>query len=131
MKHAKQSSPVPPTTAPESTRLTPSEIDALREDARQMDAKFRAIYTARRIEQAICRSALVTGRTSTSASAQASNAVFSGSLLIFPALFAAGMMLVDTTDGVLMLGAYGWAYRNPMRKLFYNLTITFVSVLMA
>jgi high-affinity nickel-transport protein len=51
--------------------------------------------------------------------------------LIFPALFAAGMMLVDTTDGVLMLGAYGWAYRNPMRKLFYNLTITFVSVLMA
>jgi high-affinity nickel-transport protein len=39
--------------------------------------------------------------------------------------------LVDTTDGVLMLGAYGWAYRNPMRKLFYNLTITSVSVLVA
>jgi high-affinity nickel-transport protein len=64
-------------------------------------------------------------------SAQASNAVSSGALLIFPALFAAGMMLVDTTDGVLMLGAYGWAYRNPMRKLFYNLTITTVSVLVA
>jgi nickel/cobalt transporter (NiCoT) family protein len=64
-------------------------------------------------------------------SAQASNAVSSGSLLIFPALFAAGMTLVDTTDGVLMLGAYGWAYRNPMRKLFYNLTITSVSVLVA
>ena len=41
------------------------------------------------------------------------------------------MTLVDTTDGVLMLGAYGWAYRNPMRKLFYNLTITSVSVLVA
>jgi high-affinity nickel-transport protein len=64
-------------------------------------------------------------------SAQASNAVSSGSLLIFPALFAAAMTLVDTTDGVLMLGAYGWAYRNPMRKLFYNLTITSVSVLVA
>ena len=64
-------------------------------------------------------------------SAQASNAVSSGSLLIFPALFAAAMTLVDTTDGVLMLGAYGWAYRNPIRKLFYNLTITSVSVLVA
>jgi high-affinity nickel-transport protein len=64
-------------------------------------------------------------------SAQASDAVSSWSLLIFPALFAAGMTLVDTTDGVLMLGAYGWAYRNPMRKLFYNLTITSVSVLVA
>jgi nickel/cobalt transporter (NiCoT) family protein len=64
-------------------------------------------------------------------SAQASNAVSSWSLLIFPALFAAGMTLVDTTDGVLMLGAYGWAYRNPVRKLFYNLTITSVSVLVA
>jgi high-affinity nickel-transport protein len=64
-------------------------------------------------------------------SAQASNSVSSWSLLIFPALFAAGMTLVDTTDGVLMLGAYGWAYRNPLRKLFYNLTITSVSVLVA
>jgi high-affinity nickel-transport protein len=64
-------------------------------------------------------------------SAQASNAVSSWSLLIFPALFAAGMTLVDTTDGVLMLGAYGWAYRNPVRKLFYTLTITSVSVLVA
>src|ERR1700724_1187068 len=64
-------------------------------------------------------------------SAQASHTVSSWSLLIFPALFAAGMTLVDTSDGVLMLGAYGWAYRNPMRKLFYNLTITSVSVLVA
>jgi high-affinity nickel-transport protein len=64
-------------------------------------------------------------------SAQASNTVSSWSILIFPALFAAGMTLIDTTDGVLMLGAYGWAYRNPLRKLFYNLTITSVSVLVA
>src|ERR1700749_783021 len=64
-------------------------------------------------------------------SAQASNTVSSWSLLIFPALFPAGNTLVDTTDGVLMLGAYRWAYRNPMRKLFYNLTITSVSGLVA
>ncbi len=52
-------------------------------------------------------------------------------ILIFPALFTAGMSIVDTTDGVLMLAAYGWAYVKPLRKLYYNLTITFVSVLVA
>ncbi len=52
-------------------------------------------------------------------------------VLIFPALFTAGMALVDTTDGILMLGAYGWAFVNPIRKLFYNLTITSVSVVVA
>ncbi|HWB60636.1 MAG TPA: hypothetical protein VG733_14170, partial [Chthoniobacteraceae bacterium] len=53
------------------------------------------------------------------------------SVLVFPALFTAGMALVDTTDGILMLGAYGWAFLNPVRKLFYNLTITAVSVVIA
>ena len=43
---------------------------------------------------------------------------------MFPALFAAGMSLIDTTDSVLMVGAYGWAFVKPMRKLYYNLTIT-------
>jgi high-affinity nickel-transport protein len=52
-------------------------------------------------------------------------------ILILPALFAAGMSLVDTTDGILMLGAYGWAYVKPIRKLYYNLNITLVSVLIA
>ena len=41
------------------------------------------------------------------------------------------MSLVDATDGVLMLGAYGWAYIKPIRKLYYNLNITLVSVLIA
>jgi len=41
------------------------------------------------------------------------------------------MSLVDTTDSILMLGAYGWAFMKPIRKLFYNLTITFVSVVVA
>ncbi len=52
-------------------------------------------------------------------------------ILVLPALFAAGMSLVDTTDGVLMLGAYGWAYVKPIRKLYYNLNITLASVLVA
>jgi high-affinity nickel-transport protein len=52
-------------------------------------------------------------------------------MLVLPALFAAGMSLVDATDGVLMLGAYGWAYVKPIRKLYYNLNITLVSVLIA
>jgi len=53
------------------------------------------------------------------------------SIMVFPALFTAGMVLVDTTDSILMLGAYGWAFVKPMRKLYYNLTITFVSVVVA
>lgn len=53
------------------------------------------------------------------------------SIMVFPALFAAGMSLIDTSDGVLMLGAYNWAFIKPMRKLYYNLTITLVSVVVA
>ena len=53
------------------------------------------------------------------------------SILVFPALFTAGMTLIDTTDSVLMLGAYGWAFTKPVRKLYYNMTITFVSVVVA
>jgi high-affinity nickel-transport protein len=53
------------------------------------------------------------------------------SILVFPVLFAAGMSLVDTTDNILMLGAYGWAFVKPIRKLYYNMTITLVSVLVA
>ena len=53
------------------------------------------------------------------------------SVLVFPALFTAGMALIDTTDSAIMVGAYGWAFVNPIRKLWYNLTITAVSVLVA
>ena len=38
---------------------------------------------------------------------------------------------MDTTDGILMLGAYGWAFMKPMRKLYYNLNITLISVIVA
>jgi high-affinity nickel-transport protein len=62
---------------------------------------------------------------------QAANGMSAWAVLVFPALFAAGMTLIDTTDSVLMLGAYGWAFVKPIRKLYYNLTITLVSVLVA
>lgn len=53
------------------------------------------------------------------------------SVMVFPLLFLSGMCLVDTTDGVLMIGAYGWAFVNPSRKLYYNMTITFFSFIIA
>ncbi len=62
---------------------------------------------------------------------QAAQGVSIWSIMVFPALFAAGMSLIDTTDGVLMLGAYNWAFIKPIRKLYYNLTITLVSVIVA
>jgi len=65
------------------------------------------------------------------AAAEASRGLSPWSILVFPALFAAAMSLVDTTDSVLMLRAYGWAFVRPIRKLYYNMTITFVSVLVA
>jgi high-affinity nickel-transport protein len=62
---------------------------------------------------------------------QASQGLSIWSILVFPALFTAGMTLLDTTDSILMLGAYGWAFIKPIRKLYYNLTITAVSVVVA
>ena len=52
-------------------------------------------------------------------------------ILVLPVLFAAGMSLFDTADGVLMTRAYGWAFLKPVRKVFYNLTITVLSVTIA
>jgi nickel/cobalt transporter (NiCoT) family protein len=63
--------------------------------------------------------------------AQAAQGLDPLSLLVFPALFTSGMALVDTADSVLMIGAYGWAFVKPIRKLYFNLTITAVSVLVA
>ena len=63
--------------------------------------------------------------------AQAAKGTPLGAIMVFPVLFAAGMSLVDTTDGVMMLGAYDWAFVKPMRKLYYNMTITLVSVVVA
>jgi high-affinity nickel-transport protein len=62
---------------------------------------------------------------------EASRGLSIWSIMVFPALFTAGMALVDSTDSILMLGAYGWAFVKPIRKLYYNLTITFVSIVVA
>ncbi|HAF41070.1 MAG TPA: HoxN/HupN/NixA family nickel/cobalt transporter [Sphingobium sp.] len=62
---------------------------------------------------------------------QAADGVAIGTVLVLPALFAAGMALVDTADGVVMLGAYEWAFVKPIRKLYYNITITLISALVA
>jgi high-affinity nickel-transport protein len=63
--------------------------------------------------------------------AQASAGFSIWTILVFPCLFAAGMITIDTTDGILMLGAYGWAFVKPLRKLYYNLTITLISTVVA
>lgn len=67
----------------------------------------------------------------TVAASQASGGISFATIMIFPALFTAGMTLVDTTDSVLMVGAYGWAFLNPIRRIWYNLTITAISVVVA
>jgi high-affinity nickel-transport protein len=52
-------------------------------------------------------------------------------ILVLPILFAAGMSLFDTVDGCFMNFAYGWAFSNPVRKVYYNITITGLSVAVA
>ena len=52
-------------------------------------------------------------------------------ILCLPVLFAAGMSLLDTIDGSFMNFAYGWAFSRPVRKVFYNITITGLSVAVA
>jgi high-affinity nickel-transport protein len=62
---------------------------------------------------------------------QASHAVPLWTIMVFPALFTAGMSLIDTTDGLMMTGAYSWASVRPQRKLVYNFTVTLFSILVA
>ena len=52
-------------------------------------------------------------------------------ILVLPVLFAAGMSLFDAVDGILMSRAYGWAFLQPVRKVYYNLTVTVLSVIVA
>ncbi|MFC4527128.1 HoxN/HupN/NixA family nickel/cobalt transporter [Dyella halodurans] len=70
------------------------------------------------------------GLLATTAGASASGAPFAA-LVSLPILFAAGMSFMDTTDGVLMFKAYRWAFVNPLRRTFYNITITGISVIVA
>ena len=52
-------------------------------------------------------------------------------ILALPTLFAAGMSVLDTADGVFMSSAYGWALSSPVRKVYYNITVTSLSVAVA
>ena len=61
----------------------------------------------------------------------ASHAVPFLAVLSLPILFAAGMSLMDTADGAFMSQAYGWAFSNPVRKVYYNITVTSLSVTVA
>lgn len=63
--------------------------------------------------------------------ASAAKGLSLAAILVLPALFSAGMALIDTADSMLMAGAYGWAFVKPIRKLYYNLTITTLSVMVA
>ena len=65
------------------------------------------------------------------AAAEAARGVSPWQTMVFPALFTAGMVLVDSADSVLMVGAYGWALHQPRRKLWYDLAITGLSVAVA
>lgn len=63
--------------------------------------------------------------------AGASSGMSVWTILVFPALFTSGMALIDTLDNIIMVGAYGWAFNKPQRKLYYNMTITGTSVIVA
>jgi high-affinity nickel-transport protein len=52
-------------------------------------------------------------------------------ILVLPLMFTCGMVLVDTSDGMSMSLVYGWAFLKPVRKIYYNLTVTVISVLVA
>jgi len=67
----------------------------------------------------------------TTAGVAATQALPMAAILSLPIVFAAGMSLLDSADGVMMCGAYGWAFNNPLRKIFYNLTVTGLSVAVA
>lgn len=64
-------------------------------------------------------------------SAASAEALSLPGIIALPLLFAAGMSLMDTADGVFMTRAYGWAFSTPLRKLYYNLTVTGLSVVAA
>lgn len=52
-------------------------------------------------------------------------------VMILPLMFMLGMTLLDTLDGIMMLGAYNWAFKNTLSKIYYNMTITAISVVVA
>lgn len=62
---------------------------------------------------------------------QAASGLSASDVLVFPVMFTAGMVLMDTADSAVMTGAYGWALREPARKRGYNIVVTALSVFVA
>jgi high-affinity nickel-transport protein len=62
---------------------------------------------------------------------QAASGLSASDIMVFPAMFTAGMVLIDTADSATMTGAYGWALREPRRKITYNIAVTGLSVFVA
>ncbi|OGO77243.1 MAG: nickel permease [Clostridiales bacterium GWB2_37_7] len=65
------------------------------------------------------------------AAGAASEAVPTAAILAFPLLFTAGMTMMDTLDGIFMTTAYQWVFSSPMKKIYYNLTVTGLSIIAA
>lgn len=65
------------------------------------------------------------------AAIQAAKGMATWDIMVFPLLFTCGMTLIDTTDSIVMTGAYNWAFKEPLRKLWYNLTMTGLSIFIA
>jgi high-affinity nickel-transport protein len=119
---------------------TPAEIDPLLVNRGCFSRIFRGLFALIRHDWQMYPIGLLFGLgfdTATEigvlgiSAAEATNGLHIWSIMLFPALFTAGMSLIDTADGILMLNAYGWAFLNPLRKLTYNLAITAVSVTVA
>lgn len=62
---------------------------------------------------------------------QSASNISSWIIIPLPILFTCGMTLIDTADGIIMTNIYGWGYINPIRKIYYNLTITSISCIFA
>ena len=106
-------------------------LASLHDDARDYEEAVRLYRTTQDVVKALGDDLAMASWMGRTAASQAAQGLSFWSLLIFPLLFTAGMSLVDTTDSVLMVRAYGWAFVKPIRKLYYNLTITSVSVVVA
>ncbi len=122
-------------------RLNQSELDNLLENRGFLNRYFRPLFRIVRRPWQIYPIGVLFGLGFDTASEIALIAVSVGigvsssvpvwMILVLPLMFSCGMVLVDTTDGVTMRLAYGWAFLNPIRKIYYNLTVTIISVLVA
>jgi high-affinity nickel-transport protein len=122
-------------------RLDQAELDNLLESRGFMNRYFRPLFKVVREPWQIYPIGVLFGLGFDTASEIALVAISVGVgvstnipvyyILVLPLMFTCGMVAVDTTDGVTMRAAYGWAFKNPIRKIYYNLTVTVISVLVA